>query len=448
MLGNVLNLCYNYDGGLNPISLIPISEGLDIGFSVTNVSLIIALIVTFIWLIITVYSNEYFVFSNDKRFFAFKLFSILLVEFIILIIFSKNLISMFLFYQCLIFCLYFFSTYFMYEKDSKASHGFTFSLLASSFFMFLAIVLTYKTTGTTEFSNSGIFSNLSYKRYFALLVLFILSIASIAIFPMQIFFKRLYALSSPVIIMVFVISYGMVNLLILLKVILNIFDFDYYIKNTNNLNLSYILNIVVAVNLIASAIFAVIQNNLKKILIFLFFNQLIFAFFLFLILNQSIDQFIIIIISFILSQTLIFLCLGNINIYLLKSKKKMVAGIFYKLKNTSFLLSFALLNLIGIVPAIGLVEKYMLIENYLIEDFDYNLIIIFANIVLVGVAIIRILAPIASGDKNQDPHDIALARKIDLNISLMVPSFTIAALMFLSFIFFSSITNYLKVFLL
>ncbi len=448
MIGNIINLCYNYDGNLSLISIMDLNKNLDIGFSVTNISLIIALIVTFIWLVITIYSNEYFIFIDDKRFFAFKISSILLVEIIILITFSKNLLSLFLFYQCLIFCLYFFSTYFMYDKDSKASHYFIFSLLASSFFMFLAMVLTYKITGTTEFSNDGIFKNLSYKKYFALLILFILSIASIAIAPLHILYKKLYSLNSPIIIMVFVISYGLVSLLILLKIILNIFGFEYFISNTTQFNFSYILNVIIAINLLLSGFLALIQNNIKKILIFLFFNQLIFAFFLFLILNQSIDQFIIVIVSFILSQTLLFLCLGNINIYLLKSEEKSMTGVFYKLKSTSILLSFALFSLIGVAPSIGFIEKYLLVENYLINDFDFNLLIIFANIVLIGVAVIRIIYPLSGKDTNQNKHDIQLARSIDLNISLMLPAFGIALLMFLFFVFSKGITNYLKGFLL
>ncbi len=443
MIGNIINLCFNHDGNLNAISLITLHNKLDIGFSITNISLIIALIVTFIWFIITIYSNEYFIISNDKRFFAFKLFSILLVGIIILITFSKNLISLFLFYQLLIFCLYFLNTYFMKDKDFGASNFFTISLFASSFFMFLAMFLAYKTTGTTEFLNSGIFTKtLSYKRYFALLTLFILSIGSITIFPLHLFYKRLFCLNSPIIVVVLIMSYGLVSLLIMLKIILNIFGFEYFIQNTNNFNFSYILNTIIMLNLMVSAILVVAQNNIKKILIFLFFNQLIFAFFLFLILNQSIDQFIITIISFILSQTLIFLSLGNISLYLLNSKKRDLEGIFYKLKITSILLIFGLLNLVGLVPSIGFVEKFLLIQNYLIKDFDLNFIIIVINMILVLIGIVRTIYPILRQDSNYNKHDIKLAQKIDNNLFLIFPSIIVATLMFMSFVFSQGIINY------
>jgi formate hydrogenlyase subunit 3/multisubunit Na+/H+ antiporter MnhD subunit len=320
-------------------------------------------------------------------------------------------------------------------------------LLASSFFLFLATILTYQTAGNTEFSNIGILQDLSFKRYFALLVLFIFSIASIALFPIHLFFKKLYHLNAPIIIMIFVISYGLVNLLILLKIILNIFGFEYFIKYANKFNLSYVLNFIIGLNLIISAFLALAQNNLKKILIFLFFNQLIFSYFLFLILNQTIDQFIITIISFIFSQSLIFLCLGNINIYLLRAREKSLAGIFFKLKNSSFLLFFGLFSLIGIVPSIGLIEKYIIVENYLISDFNLNLLVIFTNIIFVGICLIRVIfitTQKSSIDKN---YDYELAKAIDRNVALIMPPFIIAILMFLFFVFFKYINNYLKLFL-
>lgn len=449
MIINIVNLFFNYDANLNSITLMPIRSNLSIGFSVTNISLIFALITTFTWAIITIYSNKYFLFNNDKRFFAFKIASIWIVQFIILIIFSKNLISLFLFYQCLIFCLYFFGTYFMYEKDFRASHNFTFSLLASSFFMFLAIVFVYKIAGTTDFSNSGIIEGkISPKKYFVLLSLFILAMASVAVFPVQVFYKKLYELSSPIIIMLFVIAYGLVNLSIMLKIVLNIIGFDYFITNTNNLNLSYILNFIIALNLIFSGFLLVIQNNLKKVLIYLFFNQLIFVLFLFLILNQSIDQFIISILSFILSQLLIFLSLGIINIYLLNSQNQTISGLFFRLNKTSILLIFALFNIIGIVPSIGMIEKYILVKNYLISGFDLNLVVIFVNIALVCVAIIRVASPIISKEGNYSENDVKLARYLDNNPALMIPAFMVFLVMFGFVIFNNVIGDYLKGFLL
>ncbi len=448
MLVNIINLCYNYDGNLNAISLIHITSNLDIGFSVTNVSLIIASIVTLVWFIITLYSNKYFVFNEDGRFFIFKLFSILLISLITLIIFSKNLITLVLFYQCLIFCLYFFNNYFSNKKEADAPNNFIFSLLTSSLFMFMAIFLTYKIAGNIEFINNGILEDVSSKKNVALLFLFILAICPICIFPLHILYKKLYSLNSPIMIMSFIISYGLASLLILLKIILNIFGFDNFIDNAHDFNFSYILNFLIGFNLLFSGILTVIQNNIKRILIYLFFNQLIFAFFLFLILNQSIDQFIITIISFILSQTLIFLCLGNINLYLLKSKEKILPGVFYKLRNTSILLLFAFGSLIGIAPSIGMVEKNILIRTYLINDFDFNLLIIFTNIILVLVSIIRVALPIFSKDLNINKEDTALAKRIDFDLSLMSPALIVAFLMFLSFIFSQSINNYMKSFLL
>ena len=45
-------------------------------------------------------------------------------------------------------------------------------------------------------------------------------------------------------------------------------------------------------------------------------------------------------------------------------------------------------------------------------------------------------------DKNRNPHDIALAQKIDQNLSLISPSVIVALAMFASFVFSYQIINY------
>ncbi len=448
MLFNILNLSYNYDGNLNSISLLAISDNFDLGLSVTNISLIIAAIVTFIWFVITFYSNKNFIFSNDKRFFNFQIFSISLILLITLVIFSKNLVSLILFYQLLVILLYFFNNYFSSHKEFAASNNFSLISLIGSFFMLIAIFATYKIAGNIEFTNNGILNNVSSKKQLALLLIFIMAICPIALFPVYLFYKKLYILNSPMIIISFIISYGLVSLIILLKIILNIFGFSEFIKNIHQFNFSYILNFIVGINLLFSGIFMVLQNNIKKIMLHLLFNQLIFAIFLFLILHQAINQFIITVIAFILSQSLIFLSLGNINLYLMKAKEKTLAGIFYKLKYNTILLIFAFGSIVGAVPAIGMVEKWIFIQNYLINEFDFNLLIIFTNIILILISVIRIISPLFAKDKNINEEDNALALRIDRDLSLISPSIIIASLMLIFFIFSGLINGYLKLFLI
>jgi len=114
------------DNNYAMLDLFSMSRDLHIGLLVTPLSLIFLALVSIVWLVLTVYGNRYFALSRDGRLFWFQIFLILSVEFTVLILFSKNLISLFLFYQSLIFTIYFFNTYFMHQSDIKASYNFTF----------------------------------------------------------------------------------------------------------------------------------------------------------------------------------------------------------------------------------------------------------------------------------------------------------------------------------
>lgn len=445
---NFINIYYNYDGQLNSVSFINIFRNIDIGISTTSFSLILAFFAIIIWLVLAIYAKQYFAFTNDENFYKYKLFSTLIIGLILLIIFSKNLLSLFIFYQILIVISYIFSSHFTEIKNSKSWNYFIAYFLFSGFLMFLSMILTYKFAGNFEFTNSGILEdNASSKRYFLLLLLFIFSVSLTALIPIQNLFNPLYNLNSPMIITVLVMSYGFTSLLVLLKFIINIFGFELFTANSSHFYLSFFLNLAMVLNLIFNAKILFFQSNLKKMLISLFFNQLICAFFIFLVLNQSIDKFILTIISFTLSQTLIFLCFGNISLYLLRAKQKNILGISSNMRFTSIMLAFAFLNILGIIPAIGIIEKYLLLKNYLISHFNFNILVILANIALIAVLSFRILSVIFAKNQNIGEYDFKIAQQIDSNLSFITPSVIVALLMFLSFVFSSKITHYIQSFL-
>ncbi|MDA0902039.1 MAG: proton-conducting transporter membrane subunit [Proteobacteria bacterium] len=410
---------YHQDHNIT-LSLFNMSRNLDIGLAVNSISLMLMVLIALIWFALTIYSGRYFVLSGDGRVFWFRIFTIISVEFIILILFSKNLLSLFLFYQALIFTIYFSNTYFMHQSDVKASYNFTFILLVSSFAFFLAIILTYKLTGRLEFSSQALINNgLSWISYTILVSLYLIGIAIIAFVPIYLLYGNLYYLISPVIITSFIISYGLISLFILFKVINNVFGLDILNYYNQQINYGIVAKLILAVNLIISAAFCLLGRNLKKILIYLFFNQLIFAIFSFFIFALSPYPLIITIASFILSQVLIFFCIGNINLYLLKSKEKSLKEIFWQLKLTISFLIFALLNIIGVVPTIGFLAKYHLLKEAFADDAFLEIVIIFINIILNIICITKIIQPMLSRRSMRDRLNHEVAKEIEFDSGLL-----------------------------
>ena len=433
---NIIALFYSYSGDNSAaFNLMAIQKDLPIGLSTSHISLVFLVLIGIIWLALTVYGNRYFLISNDQFLFWFKIFMALLIELIVLILFAKNLISMFLFYQALIFVIYFCHTYFVHKDDIKASYNFTFLLLLSSLAFLLAVILTYKISGSTEFA---VVKGLSSSSYAVLICLYLAGIVIMALLPLYLLYGSLYYLSAPVIMLTFVVAYALVILFMLLKVLIGIFGTELLIYYDNQSSLNLIIKIILAFNLLISAFFSLVGKNLKKILIYLFFNQLILVIFAFFVFKAAAYQMIITVISFILSQILLFLSIGNINLYLFNSEQKSVKGLFRQLRITVGCLIFALLNMVGLAPAIGFAAKYYLFQQAIADKSFLEIFIVIVNIVLNIICAIKIIYPMLNRQKVIDRSGLEAARKIEFDSGLLFAiSFMVFIMCFSLFFSFS-----------
>ena len=446
-LVNYFNLLDSYlTHDKNSLTLFNMSRDLTIGFFLEPISLTFLGLIAMCWIAISYYSNKYFFLNNDKKTASFQIFLTLIIEFISLTVLAKNLISVLLFYQSLIFCLYFFGTYFMQKRDIRVSYNLTFLALLSSFFFFLASVLTYKTTGQIDFTQSGIINdNLSALNYIILLFLYLIGIALVVIAPIYLTYGNLYYLNPPSVIAIFVISYGFLIPVILLKIIIYIFGAEVFYSYLQSNGIKWFIIAIITFNILISAIFAIIGDNLKKMFIYLFFNQLIFTVFSLFTLSLSIHKAVIVIISFILSQILIFFAIGNINLYLLDSEDKSINGIAYKLKITTAFLIFGLINLVGISPGIGIIAKYFLLKQAITDHYFINCLIIIINSVLNMFCLLKIVYPMFDvSHKQTSDLNLNVAKKIEFNFGLMLPMIFIASLMFFGFLFPEIIINFVQ----
>lgn len=446
-LANYFNLLDSYiNHDKNSLTILNMTRDITIGFFVEPTSLIFLGVIALIWPALSLYCNKYFSLSNEKNNFQFQIFLTAIIAFTIFTTLAKNLISTLLFYQALIFSIYFLSAYFMHKKDMRVSYNMALISLYSLFLFFLASILTYKTMGQLDFARGGIVNNnFSLFEYSLLLMLFLAGIALVCIAPIYLTYGNLYYLNPPSVIALFVISYGLLIPLILTKIIYYIFGVDIFFSYLKSSLIKPLILIIIIANLLISGIFAATGTNLKKMLIYLFFNQLIFAIFSIFALESAIYKASIIIIALILTQILIFFCIGNINLYLLGSEDKSINGIFYKSKITISLLIFGLANVVGIAPGIGLTAKYLLLKQSFSHFSFINCLIIIINSALNAVCFFKVVYPMF--DKVQSKNDatnLELAKKIELNPSLILPIFLIAALIFFGFLFPGIIINFSK----
>lgn len=418
--------------------------GLDFQFNEANKSFLILLGI--LWVLLSFYLPKYFILSSDKneKCFQFNILCGAIFVLLTLIILAKNLITILLFYQLLAVIVYFFINYFITKPGQRAAHNFGFFALLAPIFLFLATTLIYKISGTVQFTAGGVFSegDLNLLKYIIILCLCLLALCAVAFAPLYLLYSNLYYLNPPALAVVFLFGFGLSNLLILNKIINYIFGtklFFLYIDKINNYNL---LTVILGFNLLVSAALAIWAKNLKQMLTFLFFNQFIWVVFVFIVLGFSTKQMNIALFSFALSFIVIFLSIGNISLYLQSSQEKKLNGIFYKLRITVILLIFALLNIIGLVPAIGSLEKYFALKHIIGGHNVVAGIILAINSVLLLVLSIKIIYPMFEiAVRNTDPKTYEIAKNIEYDLNLILP-ILLTGLTMVTLCFFSNLLSF------
>lgn len=414
---------------ITSLSFFNLGVGINAGFVFDKMSTLFLLLLGGLWLLTSLYASRYFAINNaidnseNNHGYQFNVLLAALVQCSMLIMVSKNLISVVIFYQALAFVLYIFCRSFVHKSDTKSANYLAGSLFIGAIFLFLAAVASYKILGTTDFMDVVKNYDLDSWSFAGLLTLYLLAIAVIAVLPIYWLYIDLYHLSPVLIVTIIVGGMGLNNLVILFKIINHLFvakTFSFYVDQINQ---QYFLTAVLLANLFLSAGLAIFSKNLKKILTYLFFNQFIWVVSLFLIFRLNTNQMAVVLLSFVLSQALIFFCISNISLYLSQAQEKTLNGIAYKLRITVILLAFALLNIVGLVPAIGLVEKYLIIKQIIIRNHALiNGLIFLVNVALNIICIVKILYPmIEISSKNNNPKSYEVAKEIEYDLSLILP---------------------------
>lgn len=430
------------------LTLLPISKGLDFAWSLGANHFLFLMLIGCFWLALEIYAEQYFLKNNDKKINQFRILFLTIITSLTFLTLSQNLLSALLCYQLLIVVLCFFVGQFIPKISQKSAKNFGLFILSSTVFLPIAAALTYKVTGNLNFTENGVItSQINLWQYSLLFCFYAISLALIAFMPIYLLFGNLYYLSPPAIIAILP-SFAFGILLLLFKVIFYIFGQKLFISFTPNIDYNHLLTIILTLNLLASGLLAIFSKNLKQILTFLFFNQLIFVIIEFFNFGLNAKQMQISITSFILSQVLIFLAIGNISLYLKDSADKTLNGIFYKLRITILVFIFALLNLSGLSPSIGALEKYWLLKTIVNAKSIANAVIMLLNLLLYLVCIAKVIYPmieILAKNNSKNPsvakeNDIEIAKEIELDLSLILPMVILSSALFI--LAFASIINF------
>ncbi len=442
-----INLAGIYGNLERDNSYLVISEatrGIAIGFDIDHLGLVFLLLLNFIWIVFTFYSQRFLRISEAKNSADIKLFLSLIIAFINLIILGKNLLTILFFYNCLIILCHFFGLKFLHKKETKFSAFFTFLLYLESLFLFLAIVATYKFVGQVDFASNGIISgDIDSAKYGMLLVFYLIGLFLSVLVPFYLLYRDIN-LDLITIYVLFFLSYAFVSIYILLKVLYSIFGIENFALIFSGTGFA-IFEWLFLFNITVAGFCVIVSKGIKSSFFYLFFQQfsfVIFSIFLFATFNES--KISTAILSFVFSITLIFFCISNFVLHLAKAENKSMVGLFYDLKISTILLLFALGNLLGIAPGVGVVEKFFLLKVIFKQKLIVSAMIILVNfITLVAFAWKAILPFFYHSKEARSQIDQELAKSIDFDSSLILSAFTTAVLIVLSLIFSPFLTKFL-----
>jgi multicomponent Na+:H+ antiporter subunit D len=441
---NLFGIYANIDRDNSYLILAEASRGVALGFEVDQISLVFLFLLNFFWLILAFYLRRFFELAQLENVTNLESFLATVIALVNLILISKNLLSILFFYNCLIIICHFFGIKFLHKKETKFSHFFTFLFYLESLFFFLAIVATYKFTGQIDFKLGGIITeNIQAAKYFLLLAFYLIGLFLSVLMPFYLLYRDIN-LDLITIYGLFFLSYAFSGIYILLKILNSIFGFEGFALMLSGAAFT-IFEWIFLLNIAVSSICLVLSKGLKSSFFYLFFQQLtfvLFSIFTFAVFNEA--KIGLGVLSFFFSMTLIFLSVSNFILYLNKSQSKNVLGIFYDLKVSSALFIFAVLNLMGVAPAIGAVEKFFLLKIIIQKKLLIAGLVFVINFVGLAIFAGKVFYPFFCRNQLQKSQsDQDLAKSIDFDSSLILTGLIVAIAIFLSLIFFPFLLEFL-----
>lgn len=422
------------------------SQKISFGFSADKNAITLLFFLNIIWISFSFYSTKFLQLhqrddeenSNNNL----KLFFALIVSLITLIIISKNIITTLLFYYGLLFLRHFYAIKFLYKEKDPPSF-FTFILYLESILFSLAVIGTYKFTGKIDFISGEIIAHdLSNLKQLILLSLYSGSLFLSILAPAYFLYRNVNTNPLKIYSLLF-LAYAFSSLCIFIKLLVFVFGVSAFSTLLSKVGTSYFEWIFLISSIFASYLL-LFCKDIRESLLYLLFHQFTFALFsIFTFVIYDKTKIYLPIFSFSLAFTLLFLCIANITLFLNKTNPDNIKGLSYDLKVTSGLLAFVILNLMGLVPGLGMVDKFFMIKILFQKELTISGILFALNFISLAIFIGKLsYKALLKPDNEKTQEELELVKIVDFDSNLILTPLVIAVIIFLSPIFIKLVNNF------
>jgi len=355
------------DGKIWTFTLSELLPGIKIAFAVDGLSIIFALVATFLWFFATSYNIGYMrslkEHAQTRYFFCFAVAIFGAVG----VAFSANVFTLYLFYEVITVFTY---PLVAHHEDDEAWSGarkyLVYLMGTSKLFLLAAMVMTYVLCGTLDFHLGDVVTGMPFPvdthpvavtvTYF----LFIFGLAKAAIMPLHNWLPSAMVAPTPVSALLHAVAVVKAGVFSICRVILSGFG----LENMQQLTLGLPTAYLAAFTIVVASIIALTKNDLKARLAYSTVSQLSYVILgVALLTPLAVTGGVAHIAHHAFSKITLFFGAGAIYVATREKKIDRMNGFGRRMPWTFGAFALASLSMIGVPPVCGFVSKWFLITG-------------------------------------------------------------------------------------
>lgn len=346
-------------GGRPEVQALEVAPGLSLAFQVEPLGMLFALVAASLWIVNSIYSIGYMRAHHEPRQTGFYVCFALALGSTIGLAFSRNLFTLFLFYEALTIVTYPLVTHKQDGEAQRSGRLYLLMLLGGSLVLFLpAIVGTWLLAGTLDFTPGGILGGKAGAPVIVvLLALYAFGIGKAALMPMHFWLPAAMVAPTPVSALLHAVAVVKAGVFTVVKVAVYVFGID--TLSTQGFS-DWLVYFGSACLLLASLI-ALTRDNLKARLAYSTVSQLAYV-----IVGAALATELSIVGSGLhiamhaAGKITLFFCAGAIYVAHHLTEVSQLTGIGRRMPVTMFAFLLGSLSIIGLPPFGGTWSKWVL----------------------------------------------------------------------------------------
>jgi multicomponent Na+:H+ antiporter subunit D len=380
-------------------TLVTLLPGVSISFFYDGLSLVFAIVASFLWIVTTMYSVGYMRGAkegNQTRFFS--CFA-LAISATMGVAFSANLLTLYIFYEFLSISTYALVGHHQDEEAKVGSRKYLIYLLGGSIGLVLpAMIIIYNITGTLDFSYQGIIPDFtSMQLLIPLLLMFLYGFGKAGLMPLHAWLPGAMVAPTPVSALLHAVAVVKVGVFSIIRVLTGIFG----IQLLRVTSLNELVCYIAAFTVITASVIALYQDNLKRMLAFSTVGQLAY-----IIMGVGMASYlgvvggVLHIVMHAFGKITLFFCAGAIYVGTKKKYISQMNGLGRQMPITMIAFFIGALSVTGLPPTGGFISKWIM----LLGALDANMMGIMVVYLVSSLLNACYFFPIVYNAFFKDPH--------------------------------------------